>query len=92
MLIDFLPFFIFVNVLTFVVYVFDKYAARRRRRRVSEKALHFLSFIGGWVGALIAQKLLRHKTIKQPFHFIFWCTVFINSSLIITYPLIVLLL
>ena len=45
-----------------------------------EKTLHILSFAGGWLGALIAQDKLRHKTQKQPFRAIYWLTVVINVA------------
>ena len=37
-----------------------------------------LCFLGGWPGALVGRKVFRHKTSKQPFRTIFWCTVIAN--------------
>lgn len=34
--------------------------------------------MGGWPGALVARRVFRHKTIKQPFRAIFWLTVVVN--------------
>jgi uncharacterized membrane protein YsdA (DUF1294 family) len=48
------------------------------KQRVPEIILHALAVFGGWPGALIAQKTLRHKTIKQPFQKIFWLLVVVN--------------
>ncbi|MCU0754895.1 MAG: cold shock and DUF1294 domain-containing protein [Xanthomonadales bacterium] len=62
----------------FVVYGLDKRAARHGNPRVSERRLHLLSLVGGWPGALIAQSVFRHKTIKQPFQTVFWTTVVLN--------------
>jgi uncharacterized membrane protein YsdA (DUF1294 family) len=31
--------------------------------------------VGGWPGALVARRVLRHKTTKQPFRTIVWLTV-----------------
>lgn len=42
-----------------------------------------LAFAGGWPGALFAQKRYRHKTVKQPFRFIFWLTVLGNITIVI---------
>lgn len=64
-----------LSVVTYLFYALDKSAARRRRHRVPERALHLLSLLGGWPGALLAQHTLRHKTAKPRFLFVFWLTV-----------------
>jgi uncharacterized membrane protein YsdA (DUF1294 family) len=46
-------------------------AARKNNWRISENTLHLLSLGGDWVGGLFAQKLFRHKTVKQPFQSFF---------------------
>jgi uncharacterized membrane protein YsdA (DUF1294 family) len=63
------------SVLTFVVYLIDKLAARKGGRRVPERTLHALALACGWPGALCAQQWLRHKTSKPSFVFGFWLTV-----------------
>lgn len=75
-----LPLFLFpfASVITFLVYAHDKAAAQKGAWRVSESGLHFLALIGGWPGGLLARHTLRHKTVKEPFRFIFWCTVVFN--------------
>jgi uncharacterized membrane protein YsdA (DUF1294 family) len=78
-----LIYFFVISLLTFLIYAFDKAAARKRRRRISERTLHLLSLMGGWIGALLAQQLLRHKTVKQPFKRIFWCTVVLNIGFVV---------
>ncbi|WP_404470761.1 DUF1294 domain-containing protein [Vreelandella venusta] len=66
------------SLTTYAVYAIDKRAAIKRRRRVSEKTLHWLALIGGWPGAWCAQQWLRHKTQKTTFRCIFWVTVTLN--------------
>lgn len=66
------------SVITFILYAIDKSAARNDSWRISEKTLHVLSLIGGWPGAIIAQKTLRHKSKKQSFRSVFFATVLIN--------------
>jgi len=75
-----LLYFGFINLLTFVCYAYDKMAARKNNWRISENTMHLLSLGGGWVGARFAQKLFRHKTVKQPFQSFFWCTVALNLA------------
>ena len=53
--------------LTFLVYGWDKLMARTGGFRVSERFLHSLEVLGGWPGALLAQKCFRHKTRKSNF-------------------------
>jgi uncharacterized membrane protein YsdA (DUF1294 family) len=60
------------------LYGADKTAARDRRWRVPENTLHVLALLGGWPGALVAQRRFRHKTRKQPFQLVFWITVLLN--------------
>jgi uncharacterized membrane protein YsdA (DUF1294 family) len=70
------------SLVTLVVYAWDKYAARRGRRRVPERMLHWLAVIGGWPGALLAQQWLRHKTVKKRFRGFFYLTLLINIGLV----------
>nr|WP_298772042.1 DUF1294 domain-containing protein [uncultured Shewanella sp.] len=56
-----------MSLVTFCAFAIDKSAARKSKWRTKERTLHLLSLLCGWPGALIAQKLLRHKTQKQPF-------------------------
>ena len=64
--------------ITFLAYGWDKSSARLKRWRTTESTLHLLSLLGGWPGALIAQKYLRHKSSKQSFRNVFWGTVVLN--------------
>ena len=52
------------SVVTLVVYGVDKRAAQRGSRRVPEGMLHAMALLGGWPGALVAQRLFHHKTLK----------------------------
>ncbi|MDP2184943.1 MAG: cold shock and DUF1294 domain-containing protein [Xanthomonadales bacterium] len=67
------------SLFTFLVYAFDKSAAQNNRQRTPEKTLHLLALIGGWPGALAAQRMFRHKSIKAEFQSAFWLTVIVNS-------------
>jgi uncharacterized membrane protein YsdA (DUF1294 family) len=67
-----------LSLITFVVYAIDKSAARRKGPRTPERTLHLLSLAGGWPGALLAQRWLRHKSAKASFRRVFWVTVVVN--------------
>ncbi|MBD1577128.1 DUF1294 domain-containing protein [Vibrio sp. S11_S32] len=67
-----------MSLVTFIVYWKDKRAARKDLWRTPEKTLHILAFAGGWPGALIAQKVFRHKTRKLSFQIIFLLMVTLN--------------
>ncbi|WP_122053372.1 DUF1294 domain-containing protein [Vibrio sp. Evd11] len=75
-----LVWYLVTGLVTFFVYAKDKRAAINGSWRVPEKTLHILSAAGGWLGALIAQDKLRHKTQKQPFRSIYWLTVAVNIA------------
>ena len=70
-----------VSILCFVAYAVDKGRAKGDRRRVSERALLLLGLVGGWPGAILAQRWLRHKTRKPAFRRAFWTTVVLNILL-----------
>lgn len=68
-----------LSVITFAAYAIDKRAAGKGARRTPEGTLHMLALAGGWPGALLAQQLLRHKSIKQPFRQVYWASVVLNT-------------
>jgi uncharacterized membrane protein YsdA (DUF1294 family) len=68
------------SIACFALYARDKAAARRGERRTPERHLLLLGLAGGWPGALLAQRWLRHKTVKMPFQQLFWLTVGANVA------------
>jgi uncharacterized membrane protein YsdA (DUF1294 family)/cold shock CspA family protein len=75
-----LALYLAASLLTFIVYAFDKSAAKSGEWRTQESTLHLLSLAGGSPGALIAQQKLRHKSQKQSFRSVFWVTVILNCG------------
>ncbi|MGN6063614.1 MULTISPECIES: DUF1294 domain-containing protein [Brevundimonas] len=53
------------NLIAFSLFWFDKEQARAGRRRMSERSL--LLAVAYGLGAWLGQRILRHKTRKQPF-------------------------
>jgi uncharacterized membrane protein YsdA (DUF1294 family)/cold shock CspA family protein len=70
--------YLVTSVVCFVVYVVDKSAAVAGRWRVSEGTLIFLGLVGGWPGAIVAQRVFRHKSNKAEFRSAFWGSVLLN--------------
>jgi len=68
------------SLIAFGAYGADKAAAKKDARRTRESTLHLIALVGGWPGALVARKVFRHKTIKQPFRTVFWLTVIVNCA------------
>ncbi|WP_313102832.1 DUF1294 domain-containing protein [Brevundimonas sp.] len=54
------------NLIAFGLFAIDKTRARSGRRRIPERTLLTAALFGG-LGAVLGQRLLRHKTRKQPF-------------------------
>jgi uncharacterized membrane protein YsdA (DUF1294 family)/cold shock CspA family protein len=71
------------SCITFIIYAFDKSASMNNRWRTQESTLHIFGLIGGWPGALIAQRMFRHKNKKREFQVIFWLSVTINCGLLV---------
>ncbi|WP_414434307.1 DUF1294 domain-containing protein [Alloalcanivorax venustensis] len=66
------------SVVTFLFYGLDKRAATRGGWRTSEARLHLFELLGGWPGALLAQRVFRHKTRKAEFQVVFYLAVAAN--------------
>jgi len=70
------------SVACFIAYAIDKSAAVHQRRRISERTLLLLGLCCGWPGGLLAQQMLRHKTVKASFQLAFWCSAVANVAAI----------
>lgn len=58
----------FINIATYISYAMDKKKAKKGTWRTPEATLLGLAAIGGSIGALIAMKILRHKTQHPQFY------------------------
>jgi uncharacterized membrane protein YsdA (DUF1294 family)/cold shock CspA family protein len=63
------------SLLTFFIYRDDKRRAENGEWRISEFRLHFLEAIGGWPGALLAQRVIRHKCSKVSYNLSLWMII-----------------
>ena len=73
-----LVWYLAASVAAILAYGVDKSAAENHRWRVKESTLHMLALVGGWPGALIAQRMFRHKSRKPSFQAGFLVTVIVN--------------
>lgn len=80
---NFIPLFAYLllSLITFIVYAYDKTKAHHNAWRVSEQTLHLLAFFGGWPGALITQRLIRHKNKKTSFQTTTWLIIFFHMAI-----------
>jgi len=56
-----------INIMTGLMWIYDKVQSQRRAWRIPENALHLFSLIGGVPAAFLAMFGLRHKTLKKRF-------------------------
>ena len=67
-----------VNVLTFLTFGWDKRAAVKGHRRVSEARLLWMTLGLSAPGAWLAVKVFRHKTIKTSFRVKLYAVTFLQ--------------
>src|SRR5512137_1245638 len=64
-----------LNGATYWTYAVDERRAGANGWRVAEWHLHLLEALGGWPGAFLAQRRLRHKCSKASYQTVFWLIV-----------------
>ena len=72
--------YLVASLATFMAYALDKSAAQSGQWRTPERTLLWMGLIGGWLGAVVAQQLLGHKSTKREFQAFFWLTVIVNGG------------
>ncbi|NJL23447.1 MAG: DUF1294 domain-containing protein, partial [Leptolyngbyaceae cyanobacterium SM1_3_5] len=51
-----------------------------RQWRIQERRLHLCELMGGWIGAFVAQRILRHKISKSSYQRVFRAIVAIHNA------------
>ena len=77
-----LYFFIAINIITFLVFGYDKWLAKKNNRRVSEFHLLLLTGIGGTIGGIVSMYLFKHKTNKFSFTLAFYAIAILQIVLL----------
>ena len=72
--------YLLISLITFIVYAIDKTKAHKNQWRIPEANLHLLELLGGWPGALIAQRIMRHKNKKESYQSMFWFIVILHIA------------
>ena len=73
-----LYYLVIVNVLSFALYGIDKKKSIKKKTRISEFQLLFISFLGGSIGSILGMKVFRHKTLK-------WYFLLLNITFLIVW-------
>jgi uncharacterized membrane protein YsdA (DUF1294 family) len=68
------------SIICFIAYAVDKSAAIHKRQRTPERILLLLGLACGWPGGWLAQRWLRHKTVKPSFRIAYWASVAANIA------------
>jgi uncharacterized membrane protein YsdA (DUF1294 family)/cold shock CspA family protein len=75
------------SLASYGLYAWDKHRAKNGDWRIPEKILHLWEFLGGWPGAFIAQRRLRHKSAKISYRLVFWLIVGLHQYAAIDWQL-----
>ena len=76
-------YFLTISFLSCIVVGYDKYLARKKKRRISENTLLSWAFLGGSLGAGIGMWVFKHKTSKKSFLWKFYGIVFFQLLVLV---------
>ncbi|WP_426478894.1 DUF1294 domain-containing protein [Chryseobacterium sp. CBSDS_008] len=77
-----IPFLFITNLVTFGVFGFDKWQAKKHQWRISENTLLGISLLGGIIGAVSGMIIFNHKVSKKSFLMKFILVVLIDLVLL----------
>ena len=80
-----LIYLVIINVVTFFMYAFDKWKAKKSKMRIRETALLGLAVLGGSIGAWLGMKVWHHKTQHKKFRFGVPAIIIIQLVIIVYY-------
>lgn len=72
--------YLVMSALAFVCYGIDKRRAARAQWRFRERNLHLIELLGGWPGALIAQRFFRHKLQNTRYMLVFFLIIALHAG------------
>ncbi len=59
---------ILINIVSGIIFYSDKQKAKKKQRRIPEKTLHILEFLGGVFTILFLMYSIRHKNAKKSYY------------------------
>ena len=74
---------ILLNIITSIVFIYDKYSACKHKSRISENTLMILSLIGGATSLYLLMYIINHKTRKTKFTFFIPVIIIIQYSFLL---------
>ena len=78
-----LIYLIIINIISFILMIFDKKQAIRKKYRIPETSLIIISFLGGGIGTLLGMIIAHHKTRKPKFIILIPISILITILIII---------
>lgn len=75
-------YYLVLNAVTFLLMGWDKRQSQKRGRRISEKSLLLLGILGGFFGAWVGMRLLRHKTKHHYFAAVYLASFLLHIVII----------
>jgi uncharacterized membrane protein YsdA (DUF1294 family) len=77
----FYSYLIIINLISGIVFAYDKFAAVTKRTRIMETVLHLFEAFGGAFTNLLLMYVLRHKTKKSMYYM--WTWIFMTLWLFV---------
>lgn len=74
-------YYLAVNVITYIIWGYDKLRAKLQQWRIPENTLYALIILGGGAGALLGMIVFRHKTRKLKFKLISVVSVLVHIAI-----------
>lgn len=68
-------YFVSINIISGILFAYDKKAAKNNRQRIPERTLHLLEILGGAFANLLLIYALRHKNRKFSYWVWTWVVV-----------------
>lgn len=72
-----------LSAVTWGFFLYDKRQAGLQNRRIRESTLLTLTLLGGWAGAFLAQRWLRHKSQEVTFQITAWCGLVLHTVVLV---------